>query len=244
MTKKDRTQIKDKVKTLTLFFWISLPFIFCIAMFMGMIRHGDTNQSIVNLYAVDPPSGTCYVDVLIKMTSDDEYYTDFNEPPKIRTDNLDKVEFEYLLINADSEIAKYNQDGYMSASIHLIDANMEKYEFQSNAEPCSSLYFDNNNIDSEWLDKKYREAKIAYVDEKGNILGVSGKSKKDWDWDKGYAFVADGKKLTYVIWGHSPCQLAIIIFGVIGAPLLFVLIPVVGIIMMIVRKRKSSKQKG
>lgn len=254
MKKEKHIWIYVTVITLVVLLWLSLPIVFIATLCFGMVRFGAKDVSYISLYYDNAPSGTCYMDVLIKNEPDDEYYTDFNAPPRIlKGTKVDKTKYireniySDLPVTADSEIARYNDEGYISASLHLSNAKMEisSDEYVASigeSEPCSSLSF--HDIDSGWLYEKYRDAKIAYVDENGNILSVSKKAKKDWDLDKGYAFMADGNNLTFVDFEHSPLEKVLLAGGLIGAPALFLIIPLIFIILLLKKFIDNRRAKN
>lgn len=64
------------------------------------------------------PDGTVYIDLLLPISEKDECYTEFNEENG-----------KQYSISSDSEIAKYNQDGYMSYTFHVSDAYSEMAPF-------------------------------------------------------------------------------------------------------------------
>lgn len=113
------------------------------------------------------PENAVYVDLLLPISEDNEDYVDFNES------NGKKFS-----IQNDSEIVKYNKDGYMSYTFHIknIDSyikpikNENKYarvEFFKNEEalPTSDTYYN--------FCHKYKTAKMAYLDKNGNIISVT-----------------------------------------------------------------------
>lgn len=59
----------------------------------------------------EAPLGTAYVDMLLPISENDECYIDFNESNG-----------EKFGISPESEIVKYNEDGFMSYTFHISDA--------------------------------------------------------------------------------------------------------------------------
>ncbi len=69
------------------------------------------------------------------------------------------------------------------------------------------------------LREKYGALKAAYVDEKGNILGVTETSEWDYNGGKHYALRADGSSLLITFPGRAPAEekaALIILFGIEG----------------------------
>lgn len=114
-----------------------------------------------------------------------------------------------IVISKDSEIAQYaDEDGYFSLSAHTDGAletvlNVIAYD-DSKTEKNNGMYLqivDKNAAslaDIKDLEKRFGKFKAAYIDEKGNILGVTDEFEVTYD-DGQYAFKADGNKLTLVM---------------------------------------------
>lgn len=111
-----------------------------------------------------------YIDLLIKMDNNDEYYTDFNK------DNMDRFEFDK------SKLSEYtDKDGYISFSCHYKDIYSEmilnkislgtrvisENSFTLNKDLGQDIYIMKALYDKE------REFKIAILDKDGNIIQVS-----------------------------------------------------------------------
>ncbi|ADU21748.1 hypothetical protein Rumal_1232 [Ruminococcus albus 7 = DSM 20455] len=168
------------------------------------IPHFDRTQ--LEIEYSDVPEGTAYVDVLVKIDSSDENYTDFNViPQKLISKGIDNegssvFNSEPIDINKNSEIAKYDDDGYKSLSLHstyVKDFDVVKpygYEHDDMMLKCSA----------EKLYKQYGKFRLAYVGKNGEVLGVTKKTSHTYDIDEPYKVIADGDKATYSTWGNSP----------------------------------------
>lgn len=168
------------------------------------IPHFDRTQ--LEIEYSDVPEGTAYVDVLGKIDSSDENYTEFNIiPQKLISRGIDNegssvFNSEPIDINENSEIAKYDDDGYKSLSIHstyVTDFDVLKpygYEHDDMMLKCSA----------EKLYKQYGKFRLAYVGKNGEVLGVTKKTSHTYDIDEPYKVIADGDKATYSTWGNSP----------------------------------------
>jgi hypothetical protein len=171
---------------------------------LGRTPPRDRSRLDINYY--NAPEGTAYVDILGKIDSSDENYTEFNSnavPQNliIRSADYALSDGEPLDIDENSEIAKYNEDGYMSLSIHSADVT----------------FFDlNNNSPAQLvlgcrvpeLYKEYGKFRLAYVGEHGEVLGVTKKTSHTYDFHADYAVIANGDKATYSDWDFSPLTYA------------------------------------
>jgi len=172
------------------------------------IPHFDRTQ--LEIEYSDVPEGTAYVDVLVKIDSSDENYTEFNIiPQKLISRGIDNegssvFNSEPIDINENCEIAKYDDDGYKSLSIHstyVTDFDVFKpygYEHNDMMLKCSA----------EKLYKQYGKFRLAYVGKNGEVLGVTKKTSHTYDIDEPYKVIADGDKATYSDWNFSPLTYA------------------------------------
>ena len=111
-----------------------------------------------------------YVDLLIPIADNEEAYTDFNESNG-----------ERYQISKDSEIVKYNVDGFRSYTFHFIgaDSKMQINDLNNSGRDeyvcfANSPYsIDMNKMQYEIVESKYRKIKLAALDEQGNVLQVS-----------------------------------------------------------------------
>lgn len=198
------------------------------------------------------PKGTAYIDILVKMDDDDENYVPFNFPPRFYTERFYNPQtqctdfrYEELQITADSEIARYNKDGYVSLLSHYRYAeSLTIYDSPHNKDGCyadmsAQFYISREGMDIEELANKYGGFRVAYVDENGRVLGVTGKATKSYDMNSPFSLNADGESLEFVIWGLSPFAEFAIMAAVIGIPLLLLGL----IIWLIVRKIRRYKRR-
>lgn len=110
------------------------------------------------------PDGAVYIDLLMPIPSDNEAYTEINQP------NADTYGF-----SNDSEIVKYNQDGFVSYTFHIIDASSDltisdSIDYNSSIDRISKYDF-------EYCQKNFKKIKFAYLDKDGNIISVSNSVK-------------------------------------------------------------------
>ncbi len=72
--------------------------------------YAHSNAQKIEVDTYNFTDDACYIDLLIKMYSDDEYYTEFNN------DNMDRFDFDK------TQLAEYRDvDGYISFSCHYKD---------------------------------------------------------------------------------------------------------------------------
>lgn len=196
----------------------------------------DFDPYQVELEWSNAPENTAYIDILVKMDTDDENYVDFTVPPKKLAEKYiengtSKYKYENLTIDRNSEIARLNDDGYVSLSLHhkssggitiwddstafcQLNCSMDKDGLEHNSE--------SPNCDILTISKDYGRFKCAYVDEKGNVLGITGKSRKTYA-KESYAVIADEDDLTFRIFGFLPIK-PIILVIICAAVLLALLI--------------------
>lgn len=184
----------------------------------------------------------CYIDLLIKMDSDDEYYTEFN------SDNMDRFDFDK------TQLSEYHDaDGYISFSCHykdiysmpiirkktVLDTLISENCFTLNKNLKIDLNIMNN------LYEKYRKFKIVILDKDGSIIQVSDSFEiHNDDKDKGYIstdvkYDISNNKLEYY-WSNSyPTDSGIKIYN---KPLTtgIVLFLIASVVFLILRR---SKQK-
>lgn len=180
------------------------------------------------------PEGTYYIDLLVDMDESDENYVTFNKPPQV-FDKRDEQTYAPVYIDSsigeDSETARYNEGGYVSFSMHN--------------RLCTGLYIGDrieSEISLEELFEKYHW-KAAYVDENGNVLGVTGIADKTYDRNEPYALCANGDKASYRVFGESPAQATGIIVFIIIAAVIVVGLPAVLIVRYFVYMRKLSREQ-
>lgn len=160
------------------------------------------------------PEGTAYLDILIKLPEDDAAYTSFNAPPRrIAKGTIDKeeravYEYESLNITSESEIAKYQNGGYVSMTCHyrylrtMTISGNDKEGYFDRVKQKLELYA-GTAPDLTDIHKKYGDLKAAYVDQNGKVLGVTDSFEVMYDKSEPYALVADGGKLTFRIFGSG-----------------------------------------
>jgi len=130
---------------------VFLIFLFCITTVPVSATPPSISRNYFGCYVQNAPADAVYFDLLIKITPQDKKYLSFND--QINT------------IPADSEIALYNQDGYMSLSFHYQDLQ------NANMEISSPWFYLNDSGLS--MDKVSPTIKAVILDKDGNILQIS-----------------------------------------------------------------------
>lgn len=191
----------------------------------------------------------CYIDLLVKMDSDDEDYTEFNN------DNMERFDFDK------TKLAEYrDQDDYISFSCHYKDIysdpiiNPKKVNDTSISENCFTLdkrLETDLNLMNSLYDKK-REFKIAILDKNGSIIQVSDPFEvHNDDKDKGYIvgdvnYDISNNKLEYYWSNNYPTDSGIKIYKkplIIGI-VLFLSISVVFLIFMRIKRKFDNARKN
>lgn len=123
-----------------------------------------------------------YVDLLIPLDETDEFYTDYNC-------NIDGD----IEIPENSEIVKYNKDGFRSMLMHIKESNLRISIYDSD---CSEKYNGTPSEIRQWINvpyyegryddpyneemflefcNKYKKCHVAIFDKDGNIVQISNK---------------------------------------------------------------------
>ncbi len=189
-----------------------------------IVRTPPNKGDIMKIEFSGAPEGTVYADILGKIDRTDESYSDFNfipnEPLADQTLVVDRVPME---IDENSEIARYNEDGYMSLSIHSTDLEY----FDLDGSDSYRLYL---NCSAKNLYKKYGKFRIAYVGEHGEVLGVTKKTSNAYDIHEGYAVSTDGKKAKFIYDDFSPLYYVSFYIIIITIAVTVIVIPVIIIV--------------
>ncbi|MDE7364489.1 MAG: hypothetical protein K2N27_06340 [Ruminococcus sp.] len=207
--------------------------------------HFDSRQ--VDLEWSNAPENTAYIDILVKMNTDDEDYVDFTSPPEklietyIDENGTTQYKYEDLSIDKNSGIAGLNDNGWVSLSLH------NKYSDSITIKNTYQAYFyikyisSEENEDIKSISKKYGSFKCAYVDENGNVLGITGKSKKSYSMSEPYAIIADSDDVNFRIFDMPPFVNMILIALIYGVPILLFLTVSYLLYLFIVHKVRKSR---
>lgn len=250
---------KKPVKVVLKVLIIVFPIVFVILLFSLMARTGDLSNSYYKPYIniENAPEGTAYLDILVKIKPSSDYYVDFAElemPPKIVTewieetytvqdkDGKEETRTKYepvwkeLNITPDSEIAWFNENGYVSLSVHLKGVKGFDYYAYSNKSVENRLVLDDSSAgwDIKKLMSSYGKFKAAYVGENGEVLGVTGKAAVRYEHGGSCKFSANGSKLTLTLFGDPAWKPFLFLLSFYGEP--------VAIALLIIIHRKSKRK--
>ena len=190
-------------------------FIQCIP-FMGL-GGPDYDRSMLSIEYENAPKETAYVDILVQMNREDPAYVDFTQPPQhfVReyTDENGAWQCEYvnLPITEESEIAKWNENGYVSLTLH-----------HKAVEALRTGKNDSLNIDGYFLEdiyKRYGIVRVAYVDDEGNVLKVTDKSKKKYMGWQADHLVVNGDSVVFQIGEEAPWMVGLFCILALAIPL-------------------------
>lgn len=182
--------------------------------------HYDPAKAVISYQ--NAPADTAYLDILVKMSPDDENYVDFTQPPQ--SSDLD--------ITPESEIAKYSDGGYVSLSLHHKKANALEIDGGEVLTMHSTAQVSCDFID---LSIAYGDFKAAYVDKSGNILSVTEPSVTQYSTKTPYGFSADGSALIFQRHGAHPAVIAAIFAAV---ALMLISLPIV---IAVIYRRRTKK---
>lgn len=204
---------------------LSFVMIFCNSSYAYAL---DFAPDIIHICADNVPENTAYIDILVPLDKDSSYYTDFRNPPLWYVEN---DENKPLLIDEDSQIAKYNDNGYCSLSIHT--------KYVKTTESYTSVICLNDTVDN--IYEKFKDFKAVYVDENGNILKITDTFSVEYSSKDPYAFIVNDNNLTLRIYGSSPLA-EVQIFIILSVPVLLLLI-LLALIVWKFRKKKIQTEK-
>ena len=181
----------------------------------------DTDTSHLEISFGEVPEGTAFADILVKGKWE-EKYMDFNV-----------YNGSVLGVDSSCELAKYDEDGYISLFLKHKSITLEQVDMSPESENKHMEFAP--EMGTEKLFDHYRHIKVAYCDKDGNILGITNEVRvKSVSFGKAaYTIKADGSKLT--------CNVKT---GL--AFYMLILIPIVGILLVaaaLIKLLKRSIQK-
>lgn len=185
------------------------------------------------------PEGTVYIDPLVKLDESDEHYVSFSSPPqmlvRVQTeyDEGEDWEFQYLNITEESEIARLRRDGFVSLSLHYTPHTNVQFDAEKRAYLVLYGAEESHNINE--IFEKYGGLRAAYVDESGNVLGVTDSAVRVYDNTLPSTLIADGSTLTLIVNGLPKWQSAVL-SAITTAE--FVLIAALGVLLLILIMQK------
>ena len=142
----------------------------CVILTMSAFARPLSYRFACEVEADKMPQGTVYVDMLIPLSEEDSEYSFFN-----------KENGEKYGIEEDSEIATYNRDGFLSYTFRKKSARAKIKPFiirEDLVNPYIEFLSDEESCDGEDLTvgdfgEKYKNARFAYINADGKILGIT-----------------------------------------------------------------------
>ncbi len=232
--KKIKSVIKIIMKKILcpVLLWVLMVVIFqkCLA-YIGIFSGEKYAGFLLFIECKNIPEETAYVDILVKIDHEDPDYVHFTKPPKrferkyIDENGNGKYEYLELPITVDDEIAKWNEDGYVSLTLHHKDIEELRiggpYNYKKEGESDSSIneMMEVEGYFFEDFYEKYGDVRVAYVNEDGKVLKVTDSSKKKYmgyDQDR---LVVDGDSVFFEIGTAAPWVVGLFFVLVILVPL-------------------------
>ena len=231
---------------------IALIFTIVTCIFGGMNAFAwVAADGIIAIRYTDTPEGTVFMDILLPKTEDDKYASADSKPSAaiilhVEDENGERTE-ETLTLAEDCELAKYD-DGYTSCLFGRDIAT----EYRVNSFRMDIVLDEQKLINTD-VSNYYGSLKLAYCDEKGNVLTVTEPVETEHN-DKPANFYVNangtsleceldngidvGKGLTAFVFGTVivVCILAVLGIAVIAAI-------VVVVVILVVRHNKKKNQQ-
>ena len=194
------------------------------------------------------PEGTVFVDILLKKTDDDKYASaDGKLSASLiiygEDENGERTE-NPLILDENCGLAKYD-DGYTSC---LFGRNIAtEYRIHSSD---VDIILDEQKLKNIDVSNYYGSFKVAYCDEKGNVLGVTELIELEkTDKPANFYVNADGSSLEYdldhgidVGKGLSFIFLACFALLIVIIPGIVVVIVIIVVLLLVMRHNKEKKQ--
>lgn len=164
----------------------------------------DTDSVIITFDMSGAPAGTAYVDILGKISPDSEYYTELQDTclPVFSSDDTD----DPVNISADTEIAAYNADGYMSLSLHFRYGSALYIRADENGKVLEEEYViqdipkgkkNKEAVNTGLLYKKFGRFRCAYISAAGEVLEVTDTAVSTLVEDERNTLTAKGNAAEY-----------------------------------------------
>ena len=193
------------------------------------------------------PEGTAFVDLLFPKKTDDKYYPDptTNENDEkhsvcrnVYAAYLGRGNDDPIILDDSCGLAVYD-DGYTSC---MLKRYFVKYN-HAEKDKCSLEFSVPSNTENREVLEYYGRFKVAYCDEKGNVLSVTEPVKiKPSKVSCLYEIKADGNKAEYTVDRDGSVFIQLFVMAMIfGVPVVIAL--VIGLIVYLcVRSKKKDKQ--
>ena len=193
------------------------------------------------------PEGTAFVDLLFPKKTDDKYYPDptTNENDEkhsvcrnVYADYIGRGNSDPIALDDSCGLAVYD-DGYTSC---MLKRYFVKYN-HADKDKCSLEFGVPSNVQNQEVFEYYGRFKVAYCNEKGEVLGVTEPVKvKHVSTTCLYKVKASGNKAEYTVDRDGSVFIQLFVMALIfGVPVVIAL--VIGLIIYLcVRSKKKDKQ--
>lgn len=216
---------------------IDILFFFPILWFIGFTIWDpgcfSTDHLNMEISFKNAPENTVYVDLLIKENADDARTVSPDTEPKIYRERKKEdggSECIPLNINENSEIALLNDDGYISYTMH---------------HHGDITIYDSGRIIFDSPIGPHGDLKAAYVDENGNVLGITETASQGYNGEHHFTLSADGDRAAFA----KPCRPdwaeAAAVYGAFiieGAAFLALIVFIVLAIVSVVKRRLERRR--
>ena len=200
----------------------------------------NTSDDVIWVQYSDAPEGTAFADLLLKKADGDIYLKESTDTAVelAYSETSDSKDSRFIDIDGSCELAGYD-DGYTSC---LFRKSFVSQCISENGR--TKIVIDKDKTDTNGVFNYYSSFKVAYCDEKGNVLLVTDAVEvKNAKGAVHYDICADGEKISCEI-HHAPNMvlgLSMLLFYV-AVVLLFGAVVIAGAVVLIVlfiRKRKK-----
>lgn len=236
--------MKKHIKTAIAVVFTVMTCIFCgmNAFAMGL----GTDVWSIEIEYGNAPEGTAFVDLLFPEKADDIYYPDptagensekYNVCRYVYADYMGRGNSDPIVLDDSCGLAVCD-DGYTSC---MLRRYFVKYN-HAEKDKCSLEFSVPSNTENREVFEYYGSFKVAYCDEKGNVLSVTEPVKiKPSKVSCLYEIKADGTKADYHVKKDGSVNLVRIVWAlIIGVPILIALI-ITAVIFLCVRPKKQSR---
>ena len=139
--------------------------LFALLLCLPVSANAPAPPTMFYVRVTSPPEGAAAVDLLVQIHSESEHYTDYNSVNALRVNSEGEGTYHDWMA-AQTPIAQYNEEGYMSFSIHDRRARRQGDISDGNTLFQTSGYLESFHLISE-------NVKLALVDKDGRVLAVS-----------------------------------------------------------------------
>lgn len=149
--------------------------------------------------------------------------------------------WEWRALNVDeaSEITRLRRDGFVSLSQHYTPRGVILFDTDN----VTRLNFDVMHAENiNQIFEKYGGFRAAYVDENGNVLGVTEPAVRVYGNEMSTAFIADGSSLTFRVHGIPRWQ-STILYSITTAEFVLIAALLAVLLAAIMRKLYAEQEK-